>query len=231
MQYFHTHKERFHELFNCYVYYVQNIISKRPIVLEIGVSELLPLYKRLISHISLVTIDRPTEWYGFDAEYCINIGKADRHYNIDLNKDRLSKDYANSPLGVFDYIVCAEVLEHLVVNPVDFLADLIGLLTPTGYLYLTTPNFFSHYNLQKIERRENPQYIYPRQGENWDAHHHYREYEMKELLHFIKEAGGEVVQYYYSDCWDDPRLVKTFLSRYPDQASNLVVITRPKSGT
>jgi hypothetical protein len=54
---------------------------------------------------------------------------------------------------------------------------------------------------------------------------------MKELLHFLNEAGGEVVQYYYSDCWDDPRLVKTFLSRYPDQTSNLVIIIRPKSGT
>jgi 2-polyprenyl-3-methyl-5-hydroxy-6-metoxy-1,4-benzoquinol methylase len=140
--------------------------------LEIGVSELLPLYKKLIPHISLVTIDRPTEWYGFDAEYCINIGKVDRHYNIDLNKEQLSKDFVNPPLGMFDYIVCAEILEHLVVNSVDFLADLIGLPNPTCYLYLITPNFFPiiiYKKLRDVKIRNIFKYIYPRQGENWDV--------------------------------------------------------------
>jgi 2-polyprenyl-3-methyl-5-hydroxy-6-metoxy-1,4-benzoquinol methylase len=140
---------------------------------------------------------------GAGADYYVAQWKAERYYNVDLNTHSLSTEWGTPPLGLFDYVVCAEVLEHLIVNPVEFISSLLSLLEPEGYLYLTTPNFFSHGHLGQIERREHLMAVYPKQGENNDHHQHFREYSLKELVEFTKEAGGTVINADYSDCWDD----------------------------
>ena len=159
---FRLHKVRYYELFNTMVEYLAGRAAPR--VLDIGTSEFLPLYKRILPQMELITIDRPTDQHGFDPRYALERGGALRHYSVDLNQVRLMSAYGTAPLGVFDYILCTEVLEHLLVNPVEILEDLIGLLKPGGYLYLTTPNFFSHRPTQVLARRENPQAIFHRRG-------------------------------------------------------------------
>lgn len=225
-EYFRYHRRRYYELFNAMAYYLKG--KAEPRVLDVGVSGFLPIYKKLHPNIVLVTIDRPTYQHGFNAEYCVKTCGAKHHYSADLNRVSLSQSWGTPSLGAFDFIVFTEVLEHLVVNPIDLLSDIISLLKPDGHLYLTTPNFFQHGYLRQIERRENPQQIFPRRGENYDAHHHFREYSMNELLRFIQESGGEVENYYFSDCWDDGLLKKTFLLLHPDQRSNLVIISKAK---
>jgi len=225
--YFAMHKHRYYELLNTFSYYYPSL-GDRPLVLEIGVSEFLLLYKYFFPEIRLVTIDRPKELFGFDAEYCIGRGDAERHYYIDLNQQLLSRDYGKPPLGRFDYVICTEVLEHLIVNPVEFLGSLINLLTPRGFLYLTTPNFFRHDNMEKIARGINPQDVYPPMGKNIDAHHHFREYDMKELLQFVGEAGGKVVAHYFSGCWDDKALQDGILKEHPERKSNMVLVVKGK---
>jgi 2-polyprenyl-3-methyl-5-hydroxy-6-metoxy-1,4-benzoquinol methylase len=163
---------------------------------------------------------------GTSAGYSIAHWGAERHYNIDLSSETVSREWGAPPLGLFDYIVCAEVLEHLIVNPVEFISSLLGLLRPSGYLYLTTPNFFSHGHLSQIEKREHPMPVYPRQGENKDHHHHFREYSLKELVAFTQEAGGNVVESQYSDCWDDEEVKERLLRDHPDLSSNLVVVAQ-----
>lgn len=93
-----------------------------------------------------------------------------------------------------------------------------------GFLYLTTPNFFSHHRLQQIRNGVNPQDVFPPRGQNWDAHYHFREYTMRELLQFAREAGGSVEVAYYSSCWDSPELVRERLTRHPEHQSDLVLL-------
>lgn len=223
-EYFTFHRKRHYELFNAMVYLLAN--QKHPRVLEAGVSGFLPLYKKISPTIRLVTIDRPIEAHGCNADYCVGVGGAEQHYNVDLTKTILAPEWGTPPMGTFDYIVFTEVLEHLVINPVELLSSLLTLLNPNGYLYLSTPNFFQYHYLEMLKRRENPQHIYPRRGDNWDAHHHFREYEMGELIRFVGEAGGKVVYAYYSDCWDSPALVDSVLRLHPEQKSNLVLVAQ-----
>jgi hypothetical protein len=122
--------------------------------------------------------------------------------------------------------MCTEVLEHLVVNPVEFLGSLINLLAAGGFLYLTTPNFFRLENLEKINCRINPQVVFPKRGENFDAHHHYREYDMEELVRFVGEAGGKVVARYFSGCWDEDALLSGILKEHPERKANLVLVVQ-----
>lgn len=198
--YFELHKKRFFELLNTMNYFVSSIDN--PMVLEIGPSDFSPIYKEITPKINLVTLDRPVEENGFDFKKCTQLYGAERHYNFDLNTYNLSPSSGSPTLGTFDYILCTEVLEHLVVNPVEFLSSLLSLLKDEGRLYLTTPNFFRHENLGKMSRRENPQMVYPAKGLNWDAHHHFREYDMRELKEFCVEAGASKIYDSYSDCWD-----------------------------
>jgi len=219
--YFIEHKERFYELFDHMAHFLQDFPAPR--VVEIGLSGFTRLYKRFFPHIRFVTIDRPVELYGTDASFGLDHCHAENHYNIDLNRESLSPTWGAPPLGAFDYVVFCEILEHLIVDPVQLLEELLSILSPNGYLYLTTPNFFSLHHLQQIARRENPQQVFPRRGEDKYASHHFREYSMPELLSFVEEAGGQVVKAYYSDCWHD-ECTKRALENYPELRSNLVIV-------
>lgn len=223
LEYLQAHRERYYELFNSLNY----LLRGRPRdadVLEVGVSEYLSLYKSFFPDIRLATLDRPLTDNGADEGWSKQIGNVDRHYNANLNAEALSPAWGNPPLGQFDLIVCTEVIEHLVVNPVEFLEGLIGLLKARGLLYLTTPNFFRFDNLEKIDRRENPLAVYPRRGGNWDAHHHFREFSMDELVRFAEEAGGKIFMQYFSACWDGPAVRRGT----PSRRSNLVLVIGPR---
>lgn len=202
--YLNVHRERYFELFNALAHLLRGREHGAQ-VLEVGVSEYMSLYKGLFPTIRLASLDRPLTLSGVDPELARTMG-AERHYNVDLNQQGLSPDIGEPSLGRFDVIVCSEVIEHLVLNPVEFLQGLMSLLQPQGLLYLTTPNFLRAENLLKIERGENPQPPFPRRGENWDAHHHFHEFTMSELLQCIEQAGGRVVHRYFSACWDGPEV-------------------------
>jgi len=52
---------------------------------------------------------------------------------------------------------------------------------------------------------------------------------MNELLKFIGEAGGEVVENYFSGCWDNPELLEGVLKEHPEQKSNLVFVIKQQN--
>jgi hypothetical protein len=221
--YFVYHKQRYFELFDR----LATTLRERdaPLVLEVGVSGFTRLYKKLLPEIRLVTVDRPPALNGVSDTYTLQECAAERHYSLDLNRQPLDKEWGSPPLGQFDYVIFCEVLEHLVVHPVQLIHELLGLLKDDGYLYLTTPNFFSLGRLQQIANGDNPQAIPPRRGEDPDASHHFREYSMKELLQFAADAGGWVEQAHYSDCWDDER-GRAALQSHPELRANLVLLIR-----
>jgi SAM-dependent methyltransferase len=125
----------------------------------------------------------------------------------------------------YDVIVFAEVLEHLVVNPVELFSSMLGLLRPNGSIYLTTPNFFSRKHLEQIRNHENPQEVFPRTNGNWDAHYHHREYGIKELLRFVDQAGGTPTGWYFSDCWDQTDPSAATLAKLPASQRGNIVMT------
>ncbi|MBL8025202.1 MAG: class I SAM-dependent methyltransferase [Fibrobacteres bacterium] len=64
--------------------------------------------------------------------------EAARHYNH-VDAMTIEEYLKMAPHRVFDYIVCADVLEHL-VDPWSVLADLKNRLSPTGALIASIPN-------------------------------------------------------------------------------------------
>ena len=217
--YFETHRERFYELFNALAWYFPDRAASFR-VLNVGVSEFDSFYRKLYPNMRLTTFDRPVADNGADARWGRELAGSERHYNGNLNTELIGPQWGEPPLGTFDLVVCTEVIEHLVLNPMEFIQELLSLLEPKGLLYLTTPNFYRRENLDRIARRENPQAAYPRRGENWDAHHHFRELTMGELEGYTAMAGGRVVERYFSRCWDfaqPPGLP-------PEERSNLVLV-------
>lgn len=198
------HKRRFAELLSAACRFTTG--RARPRLLDVGSTQNLPWYKTLIPHAELIAADRP------DGPV---YAEADDRIGLDLNGGDPGPLLRRAP---YDLIVFTEVLEHLSINPVVLLRQLIGALSRDGILYLTTPNFFRSENLKRIARRENPLPVYP--VDNADRHHHTREYAMAELLGFVAEAGGRLEGWYFSDCWDDVPVPV-------EERGNLVVIAGP----
>ncbi len=230
-EYLPQHKTRFRELFKASTHLLAGRPS--PKLLEFGASEFSAFYKLLIPDLILHLSDRPTpaDYIGFTEQVGVERLGCDAYFAMDLEQPtgswaRSRANGGNWPHPQdYDLIVFAEVLEHLVVNPTDLISALLALLKPDGFLYLTTPNFFRAENREKWLALENPQQVYPAADGNWDRHHHHREYGAAELLRFVQQAGGEVVAFYYSDCWDqNTELVD-------DERGNLVFLIIPASAT
>jgi SAM-dependent methyltransferase len=198
-----THRERFFELMNAVLVLARG--RRAPRVLEFGPSEFSALYRRLVPDVELVIADRPVapDYIGFTEPRCRDTLGCAGYIAVDLASaaDMEAKLHRS---GVFDLVVLAEVIEHLPIHPGDLLAHLRRLLAPTGALYVTTPNFFAQAHLELLAAGENPCAVYPAGAENWDAHHHYREYEAVELAGFIGAAGLRADAFCFSGCWDPP---------------------------
>jgi SAM-dependent methyltransferase len=220
-----VHKQRFWELVNAFALLIEG--KGKPRVLEIGASEFSGLYKTLFPQIELDILDRPyaEDYVGFTEAVCRRIARCETFYAVDLADYRLFGP-ALDQLPQYDLILFTEVLEHLPIHPLDLLPSLIRSLTPSGALYLTTPNCFAYHKLRQIESRWNPQMFYPRQDDNWDAHYHYREYSAKEVFKFINEAGGQVHGFYFSDCWDEAKEIANPLPL--EERGNMVFVVKQR---
>ena len=99
----------------------------------------------------------------------------------------------------FDLVLCCELIEHLVHDPMHLLFEGHRILAPGGHLLLTTPNAVSLSSVAAVLRGAyNPQVFsrYPRAG-NRDTPH-VREYTPKELAVAIEAAGFEVATLFTS---------------------------------
>lgn len=201
-EYLRVHKRRFYELANA----VKTFLPEGGSICEFGVSEFSRFYKSLCPKSFLVTADRPAgpDYPGFTPERCRRIAGCDMHFSIDLENRKSSAWEELRSAGPFDLVIFAEVLEHLLAEPVELAGDLVSLLSHDGILYITTPDFLRSSNIEEISEGRNPQPFYPGAAENWDAHYHFREYTMKELAEVLQQAGARVAAAYFSDCWDVP---------------------------
>ena len=218
-----THQQRFFETINALV--ILGAAREQSRLLEFGASDFSALYRRFFPQLMLAIADRPVadDYIGFTAEVAHSKLGASTFHSIDLQAPEQFASLSAS-LPRYTHILFCEVLEHLVVNPVEVLRFLLSLLEQDGVLYLTTPNFFRRENLEKVSNRVNPQEVYPASGGNWDAHFHHREFGVRELLAFAEAAGGRVQACYFSSCWDAPGLA----SGHDESLGNIVMVLSPQ---
>jgi SAM-dependent methyltransferase len=96
------------------------------------------------------------------------------------------------PDGSFELVLCCEILEHLLYDPMHMLLEIRRVLHPDGALLLTTPNCASFTSLAcALHGRDNPQ-IYACYSRDGEGRPHIREYTAHEVRKVLECAGYEV---------------------------------------
>ena len=93
----------------------------------------------------------------------------------------------------FDLVLCCELIEHLLHDPMHLLLECWRVLADGGRLVITTPNIASLTSVWSVlDGRHNPQVFsrYPAK-DNADIPH-VREYTPHEISHAVRSAGFEV---------------------------------------
>ncbi len=127
----------------------------------------------------------------------------------------------------FATVLCCEIIEHLVSDPMHMIAEVNRVLRPDGRLVLTTPNIASLRAVGAILQGYHPglfpQYIKPSADGTVDPRHS-REYAPREIQHLLEDAGFEVLRLETGPFRDQPTpelvWVRRLLERY-ELAANL----------
>ena len=98
----------------------------------------------------------------------------------------------------FTTVLCCELIEHLVEDPMHMMAEINRVLRPGGYLVLTTPNITSLRALAAILQGYHPGFFPayirpPAPGAEPEARHN-REYTPKEIARLLIDGGFEVAR-------------------------------------
>jgi SAM-dependent methyltransferase len=123
--------------------------------------------------------------------------------------------------GYFSTVLCCELLEHLVADPMHMMMEINRVLKLGGSLVLTTPNIASLRAvagiLQGFHPMLFPAYIKPSEGGATDARHN-REYTANEIRALLENSGFDVVRIETGPFRDEPtpeqRWVEHLLDRY-----------------
>ena len=111
--------------------------------------------------------------------------------HFDAEKDRFPY-----PDEHFATVLCCELIEHLVEDPMHLMGEVNRVLKPGGHLVLTTPNAASLRAISAILQGYHPgffhAYIRPAESGEVDARHN-REYTPKEI-HLLLENSGFAVE-------------------------------------
>jgi SAM-dependent methyltransferase len=155
-------------------------------ILDIGLS---PFTVLLREHLCT-----PVDSLGLEPDSALQDGT---HVQVDLNQlgDRA---FQPPPLGPYDVIVFAEVLEHLWTSPLLVLRFLHDALAQDGLLIVQTPNAASLFKRLKLLLGWNP---YEMIRESRTNPGHFREYTVDELEQLAEGAGFQTVsvfrRYYF----------------------------------
>ncbi len=189
-------------------------------ILDVGLSPFIKAYKQVIPSAMVALADI----WQHPPEKLTDLG-VDVFFRTDLNKTGVSRKHGGSCEGKYDAIIFTEVVEHLLIDPVEAINDFLSMLNPGGFIFMSTPNYFSYGAVLKILDKVNPQPRYARSVGNDDTHYHLREYSLKELLDAADECGAHTMFYALSDCWDRDHLGEERSARLPTSLrSNLVLV-------
>jgi SAM-dependent methyltransferase len=118
------------------------------------------------------------------------------------------KDIYPYPDESFDTVLCCELLEHLMGDPMHMMAEINRILKPGGHLVLTTPNICStraiSAALQGYHPSFFPAYIRPRRPDEEAEARHNREYAPMEIQFLFNDAGLEIVRLETGEFLEEP---------------------------
>jgi SAM-dependent methyltransferase len=155
-------------------------------VLDVGRSALTDLIRDRFQ----VSVDT----LGFEED---QTGPRGNHYGFDLNQTQQAASWRRE-LPQYDFIIFAEVIEHLHTAPELVLEFIKSLLAPGGTLVIQTPNAAAATRRIKLLFGRNP---YERIRLDPTNPGHFREYTVRELRGLAANAGLTVifcdVRYYF----------------------------------
>ena len=125
---------------------------------------------------------------------------------IDLfDAERDAFPYADA---AFDTVLCCELIEHLVNDPMAMMSEINRILKPGGQLVLTTPNIASARAISAILLGYHPAffpaYIRPRKPDEEPEARHNREYAPMEIQHLLTDAGFETARLETGEFLEEP---------------------------
>jgi 2-polyprenyl-3-methyl-5-hydroxy-6-metoxy-1,4-benzoquinol methylase len=92
-----------------------------------------------------------------------------------------------------DFVVFAEVLEHLKLSPLPVVRELASLLRASGIFILTTPNVARLHHIESLAAGENFLELFPEDlpldTDATDFIEHVREYSIREVVDIVEHAG------------------------------------------
>jgi SAM-dependent methyltransferase len=121
----------------------------------------------------------PVDTLGWDDHRFPRV-EGEQHHQHDLN------DPAYPELGEYDAVVCAEVVEHLLVPAETVLRRLAAALAPGGHLVLQTPNATSLPKRLRMLAGRNP---YEPIRDDPGNPGHFHEYTQRELRQAVEGSG------------------------------------------
>lgn len=98
--------------------------------------------------------------------------------------------------GQYDVIVMAQVMEHLVFNPVNTFRKLANLLKDNGYLFISVPDEFKRYNVKNFHETPYPEQLTAEERKRRilvNELGHFHEYSHDEAMEVFCESGFECV--------------------------------------
>jgi SAM-dependent methyltransferase len=158
----------------------------RPLhILEIGPTPFTLLLKKTFPHWDVWALDR-----------CDRMKERFERGGVALRACDL--DYARIPLSdnFFDFVICAEVLEHVFAPPSEVIKEIARTMRPAGRLLLTVPNLANLRNRLMFLFGHSP-LADPNKvmkSDPLEGHGHVREYTRKEIVSVCRTAGLEVLR-------------------------------------
>ncbi|GAC1465062.1 MAG: hypothetical protein PVSMB7_08950 [Chloroflexota bacterium] len=125
-----------------------------------------------------------------------------------------------------DYLIFAEVMEHLKLSPAAVIRELASLLRPNGIFLLSTPNVARRAHVEALVAGENFLEPFP-EATPWgcdatDALEHVREYSVREVVEAVEAAGLAVDQVVMTG-WADGGY-----SLLPNPYANEIIVVRAR---
>lgn len=114
-------------------------------------------------------------------------------HGVDVKPYGIGKDVPPFGNASLDFLVLAEVIEHLKLSPIAVLRDLAPLLRSGGRLTVTTPNIARLQHLEALLAGENFLERFredlPAGADATDFVEHVREYSVRELVEAVEAVG------------------------------------------
>lgn len=124
-----------------------------------------------------------------------SVRKTVGEFACDVDLFDAERDRFPYPDGHFSLVLCCEMIEHLMRDPMHMLLEIRRVLEPCGKLLLTTPNGASLTSLAcLLHGRRNPQVYSCYSRDATDERPHVREYTAYEVGELMTAAGFEIEQ-------------------------------------